>query len=129
MAKKEKVSNKFIDKKVNYACLALGLLYTILAIFAYSTILDSITFGSLAINASADTMLKIFENEEYYRIFDIIVWAFAAIFQFVALINVIRVVLGWFGFIGKKDSYHMARKLAKLGKTQRKIILRLRKRL
>lgn len=118
-----KHTEKIYDKKVNIACLLLALAFVVLAIFAFSTF-SSVDFDLIDL----EYLTEVIESENMDALGDYMtanmgsVYAFAvvaivaAVVSIVSLVNVIRLVVGWFGFIGKKDSRLMAKKLSKHAK-------------
>ena len=112
-------NTKVYDKKVNLACLFISLALLVLAIFGYSTTLAEFDIAGFGIKMLEDIELDMIPDmieADPSIVIKAIFFVVVAIMQFVALINVIRLVIGWFGFIGKKDSRKMARKLSKHAK-------------
>jgi len=118
-----KHSEKVYDKKINIACLLLALAFVVLAIFAFSTF-SSVEFNLVDVEYLTDVLES--QNMDAFgeymeanlgSVYAFVVVAIVALVVFiVSLVNVIRLVIGWFGFIGKKDSRRMAKKLAKHAK-------------
>lgn len=118
-----KHTEKVYDKKINIACLLLALAFVVLAIFAFSTF-SSVDFDLIDL----EYLTEVIESENMDALGDYMtanmgsVYAFAvvaivaAVVSIVSFVNVIRLVVGWFGFIGKKDSRLMAKKLSKHAK-------------
>ena len=119
MAKKAK-SEKVYLASVNWGCLLFGLILTVLAIYAYSFLTADLSIGSVSMTTLSDPAFL--ENLEDYMqdqpivIPQIFFLAVLSVFQLIALINVVRLVIGTLGFFGKKDSRKMAMKLAKHAK-------------
>ena len=119
MAKKVK-SEKVYLASVNWGSLLFGLILTVLACYAYSFLMADMSIGYVSMTTLSDPAFL--ENLEAYMTYQPIVipqmffLAFLSIFQLIALINVVRLVIGTLGFFGKKDSRKMAMKLAKHAK-------------
>ncbi len=112
-------NTKVYDKKVNLACLFISLALLVLAIFGYSTTLAEFDIAGFGIKMLEDIELDMIPDmieADPSIVIKMIFFVVVAIMQFIALINVIRLVIGWFGFIGKKDSRKMAKKLSKHAK-------------
>lgn len=116
------MADKVYSKKINLACLAISAVILILTIFVFTTIPSEYDFfgAQQALDLVVET-----ENPEILGdmiesnpaiVFGIIMMAFVAVLQIIALINVIRLVIGWLGFLGKKDSRVIAKKLSKHSK-------------
>jgi hypothetical protein len=111
------------DKKVNIACLLFGLALVVLAIFAFSTFssvdlnLIDLEYLTDVIEAQDTDALGEYMSSNMGSVYAFAVVAIvAAVVSIVSFVNVIRLVVGWFGFIGKKDSRRMAKKLSKHAK-------------
>lgn len=114
MAKQKQKQEKVYIASVNWASLLFGIVLTVLAIYAYSFMLGDITIGAISLNSfDVNEFLEYFENEQFYVIPQLMIVAVLAVFQLIAMINVIRLFFGTFFFLGKKDSRKMAQKLAK----------------
>ncbi len=119
----KKVSHeKNVNKKVNLVCLLAALVLVVVAVFAYLTAITSLDFAGVKTDISADEILNIFEaiaeedTTQIPKLFVLMLIVAISIMQIIALINVIRLVIGWFGFLGDKDSLKMAKKLSKHAK-------------
>ena len=116
-----KSSEKVYVKKVNIACLLFALALVILAIFAYSTLSSNLEVKGVDLEYITDLTSNPEALGEYLSantgvVLGFVVLLVASVVSIVALINVFRLVVGWFGFLGKKDSRRMAKKLAKHAK-------------
>lgn len=116
-----KHSEKVYVKKINVACLLFALALVILSIYAYSTLSSNLEVKGVDLEYITDLTSDPDALGEYLSantgvVLGFVVLLVATISSIVALINVIRLVVGWFGFIGKKDSRRMAKKLAKHAK-------------
>ena len=116
-----KHSEKIYVKKINVACLLFALALVILSIFAYSTLSSNLEVEGVDLEYITDLTSNPEALGEYLSantgvVLGFIVLLVSSVVSIVALINVIRLVVGWFGFIGKKDSRRMAKKLAKHAK-------------
>ncbi len=112
---------KYVDKKVNLACLLIGLVLVIATIFVYSTTTGSLDFAGVATDISAEEITDILESleddaQQLGKLFMLIIVVYISVLQIIAIVNVIRLIIGWFGFIGSKDSNKMAKKLVKHAK-------------
>ena len=116
MAKNVK-NEKVYLASVNWGSLLFGIILTVLACYGYSFLIGDVTVGALSLNTfDAELILAYFEAEQFFIIPQMIFLVIFSVFQLIALINVIRLVIGTFGFLGKKDSRKMAMKLAKHAK-------------
>lgn len=112
-------NTKVYDRKVNFSCLLIALALLVLAIFGYSTTLTEFDIAGFGTETLTDFDPEVFGNmiqADPSIVIKMIFFVVVAIMQFIALINVIRLTIGWFGFIGKKDSRKMAKKLSKHAK-------------
>lgn len=126
---KKKNNDKVYVKSVNLGTLFLGLLLTVLAIFAYTFLLnDTLAFEDFKLvgatqaetTAYVNKIMHLFESTEdvsgleiSVTLFSFIIGVFLSVMMLVTAINVIRLFLGTFGFFGKGDSRKRALKLAK----------------
>lgn len=115
MAKKQK-PEKLYSKSINWGCRLIALILTILAIYAYGFLIGDITVGPIDLNNFDANMFSDMNEDTMYVIPPLILSAILAILQVIALINVIRLVIGTLTFLGKKESHKMAKKLAKHSK-------------
>ena len=116
-----KHSEKVYVKKINVACLLFALALVILSVFAYSTLSSNLEVNGVDLEYITDLTSNPEALGEYLSantgvVLGFVVLLVSSVASIVALINVIRLVVGWFGFIGKKDSRRMAKKLAKHAK-------------
>lgn len=116
MAKKKK-AEKIVVKKINIGCLLLALVLTVVAVWG-STVISSpeLDFAGVDLSINEEMLIDIFENSQITYIPGLAVLMICAVMSIIVYINILRLVFGWFGFIGKKDSRKMAKKLAKHAK-------------
>lgn len=116
MAKKQK-TEKIVIKKINLGCLLLALIFTVMAVWGCSVMSSpELDFAGVGMDISEEQILAIFEGSQITLIPGLVVTLICAVMSIIVYINLIRLVFGWFGFIGKKDSRKMAKKLAKHAK-------------
>ncbi len=117
---------KVVIKSVNIACLLIALVLTALTVFAFTTLTDGLELNGISAETPVDEILDVIEGLEDVDndtmgtvipyLISFFLYAFLSIFTIVIVINEIRLIIGWFGFIGKKDSRKMAKKLSKHAK-------------
>lgn len=117
MAKHHNSGEKVYSRKINIACLLIGLVLTVLAIYAYTTLGDYsiLGVGSDMDMSDAEALVESLETNPSI-IIGLIFYFIVAIVVLVAAISLLRLIIGWFFFFGKKDSRRMAKKLAKHAK-------------
>ena len=122
MAKRHHITDKVYDFKVNLGCLVLALILFVMAAYGFSLLSGDLDIGGISImldNAEdvLETLTESFESAPRMDLlFALIFIAACEIINLIVIINLIRMFLGWFGFIGKRDSRRMAVKLAKHAK-------------
>ncbi len=116
-------NEKVYVAKINWACLGLAILYLVLAIVAFAAINIDVSFVDL------DTMTELADDPEALMswlefeiqanpamIIGFMAMLVGSVFSIIALVNVIRLVVGCIGFVGKHDTRKMVKKLAKHAK-------------
>lgn len=119
MAKHHNSGEKVYSGKINIACLLIGLVLTVLAIYAYTTLgsYDILGVGSDMDMSDAEALVESIETNPSI-IVGLIFYFIVAIVVLVAAISLLRLIIGWFFFLFKikNDSRRMAKKLAKHAK-------------
>ena len=133
-------NEKIYDKKVNFSCLLIAIVLLALAAFAcittfaefeilgfYTGSLTGTDHGSIGVVNLANIGLDLIDDEfevladaieaDPTIVVKMIFYVIVAIMQLVALIHVVSLALGLPGFLGKKDSRKVAKKLSKYAKS------------
>lgn len=120
MAKKKVAvkTEKVVDKKVNLVSLAIAVVLFAVAVFGYSTTLNSeLAILGIPFAIDATQITEMFEGYIFVRdIIGLVLVLICAIFQIIALIKLIVQFCKLFGFLGKKDVNVMKTKLANYAK-------------
>lgn len=107
--------NLLYVKKINVSCMVIAAVLLVLTLFAYSTLLNPIEVCGVSMTITTEELMNIFQYDQA-KLFGYALLLIASISMIVAVVNVIRLIISWFGFLGKKDSRFIASKLSKYAK-------------